>query len=117
MAGRRSTDNPRLADVVLRRIARLADGWCPNISPNEAGRATVARVRGYTLEAGRDPAALGLDGRLKMVDKQPKDWVDEVEVWRELGATHLSVETRRGGLSSAEEHIDAIRRFKEAVDG
>jgi len=112
-----SSADPVLADVVLRRIAGLADGWCPNLSPDEAGRATVAKVRGYVAEAGRDPSALGLDGRLRTAGKQPEEWLDEVRGWEEMGATHLSVETRRGGLTSAEEHIEAIRRFKEAVDG
>ena len=110
-----SSSDPRLTEVVLRRIGRLADGWCPNISPDESGRAVVERVRGYAAEAGRDPAALGLDGRLRTGGKQPEDWVDEVKGWEELGATHISVETRRGGLSGADDHIDAIRRFKEAV--
>ena len=110
-----SSSDPRLTEVVLRRIGRLADGWCPNISPDESGRAVVERVRGYAAEAGRDPAALGLDGRLRTGGKQPEDWVDEAKGWEEMGATHISVETRRGGLSGADEHIDAIRRFKEAV--
>ena len=111
-----SSRDPRLTEVVLRRIGRLADGWCPNISPDEAGRAIVQRVRGYAAEAGRDPAALGLDGRLRTGGKQPEDWVDEAKEWEELGATHISIETRRAGLNSAQEHIDAIRRFKEAVN-
>ena len=110
-----SSSDPRLTEVVLRRIGRLADGWCPNISPDESGRAVVERVRGYAAQAGRDPAALGLDGRLRTGGKQPEDWVDEAKGWEEMGATHISVETRRGGLSGADEHIDAIRRFKEAV--
>lgn len=110
-----SSNNPDLTEVVLRRIASMADGWCPNISPDDAGRAVLDRVRGYVTEAGRDPDALGLDGRLRTADKQPEDWVDEVKAWGEMGATHISLETRRGGLKGADEHIEAIRRFKDAV--
>ena len=58
---------------------------------------------------------MGLDGRLRIAGGQPEDWVDEVKAWEEMGATHISVETRRGGLNGADQHIDAIRRFKEAV--
>ena len=110
-----SGSKPALNEVVLRRIGRLADGWCPNISPDEAGRATVERVKGYAVEAGRDPAALALDGRLRTAGKQPEDWVDEVMAWEEMGASHISVETRKSGLYGADQHIDAIRRFKEAA--
>ena len=110
-----SSSDARLAEVVLRRIASLGDGWCPNVTTDEAGRATVDRVRRYVAEAGRDPASLGLDGRLRTAGGQPEDWLDEVKAWKEMGATHISVETRRGGLSGASQHINAIRRFKEAV--
>ena len=109
-------DSP-LNEVVLRRIGRLADGWCTNFSPDEAGRAVMDKVRGYAQEAGRDPAALGLDGRLRTAGKQPEEWVDEVKSWEEMGANYLSVETRKGGLSGADQHIDAIRRFKEVIGG
>ena len=112
-----SSSAPGLGDTVLRRIARLADGWCPNIAPDGPGREIVDRVRRYTEEAGRDPADLGLEGRLRTAGKQPEDWMNELKEWEEMGATHLSVETRRGGLVSADQHIDAIRRFKEVLEG
>ena len=114
MGGGGAGDSP-LNEVVLRRIGRLADGWCPNFSPDEAGRAVMDKVRGYAQQAGRDPAALGLDGRLRTAGKQPEEWVDEVRSWEEMGANYISVETRKGGLSGADQHIDAIRRFKEQV--
>ncbi|SVC58409.1 uncharacterized protein METZ01_LOCUS311263 [marine metagenome] len=111
------TGDSDLNEVVLRRIGRIADGWCPNFSPDDAGRAVMDKVRGYAKEAGRDPAALGLDGRLRIAGKQPEEWVDEVKSWEEMGANYLSVETRKSGLSGANQHIDAIRRFKEVIGG
>ena len=111
------TGDSDLNEVVLRRIGRIADGWCPNFSPDDAGRAVMDKVRGYAKEAGRDPAALGLDGRLRTAGKQPEEWVDEVKSWEEMGANYLSVETRKSGLSGANQHIDAIRRFNEVIGG
>lgn len=110
-----SSASPTLRDLVLRRIARIADGWSPSFLPDETGRDIVARVHSYAKEAGRDPVTLGLEGRLRMAGKQPEDWVGEVRAWEALGATHLIVETRRAGLSSPAEHIDAIRQFKDAL--
>lgn len=111
------TGDSDLNEVVLRRIGRIADGWCPNFSPDDAGRAVMEKVRGYAKEAGRDPAALGLDGRLRTAGKQPEEWVDEVKSWEEMGANYLSVETRKAGFQGADQHIDAIRRFKEVIGG
>ena len=110
-----SSNDPRMMDTVLRRIGRIADGWCPNISADESGKAVVARVQKYASEAGRDPAALELDGRLRTADKQPEDWADEAKVWEEMGASHISVETRKSGGDGVAHHIEAIRRFAEAV--
>ena len=103
-------------DVALRRVARIADGWCPNFGPDEAGYALREKVQGYMAEYGRNPSELGLDGRLKTAGASPEDWADEAADWRKMGASHLSIENRRAGLKTADEHIEMMRRFKEAVE-
>ena len=103
-------------DVALRRVARIADGWCPNFDPDEAGYALQEKVHGYMAEYGRDPSELGLDGRLKTAGNSPEDWVEEVADWRKMGASHLSIENRRAGLKTANDHIEMMRRFREAVE-
>ena len=113
--GGRGVSVPR--DLVLRRIGRIADGWFPIMPPDEAARAIIARVHEYTRAAGRDPAAVGMEPRVRMGDRPPEDWTSEVRAWEELGATHMALEARLGGLRTSEEHIDAIRRFKEILDG
>lgn len=107
--------SPVPVEPVMRRIARVADGWFPSFPPNDEGREAVERVRSYAREAGRDPAEIGMIGRLRLPGKQPEDWVNEVQGWRELEATHVSVEARRGVLSSVDGHIDAIRQVKEVI--
>ena len=113
--GAGSSQSPTIPERVLKRVARLADGWCPNFSPDETGRAIVDKVHGYMSEMGRDPKSLGLDGRLRTSGKQPEDWMDEAKAWKELGAGYLSIENRQGGLNTAAGHIEAMRRFKEAT--
>ncbi len=104
------------ADKVLRRIAHIGDGLIlsSNDPPNERRAAAIQRMRGYAQEAGRDPAAIGLDARANM-----RDGLDEAMAqaakWQELGATHLSFNTMNAGLKGVDRHIDAIRRFKEAM--
>jgi probable F420-dependent oxidoreductase len=103
-------------EAALRRIGRLADGWFPMFSPGEEGRQAIARMQGYAREAGRNPAAIGIEGRVAVAGRAPQDWLAQVKAWEELGATHLSVGTGGGGLKSPQDHIDALRRFKEAMD-
>lgn len=103
------------ADAVLRRIARLGDGWFPLLQPDEKCRSAIEKLKGYAREAGRDPSAIGIEGRVLFGEASPEAWLNVVTRWRELGATHISLNTMKAGLSSPQAHIDAIRRFKETV--
>ena len=104
-------------ESVLRRVAGIADGWCPGFGPDAAGQELVQTVRGYMKEAGRDPASLDLEGRIWTAGKQPEDWLGEAKLWEEMGATHVVVETRKGGLESLKDRLEVISRFKEVVGG
>jgi probable F420-dependent oxidoreductase len=110
-----SSQNPQPPETVLRRVARLADGWSPNIPTNADGKNIVARVHQYAKEAGRDPATLPLEGRVRIAGKSPAEWVNLVQAWAGLGATHIIVETRGGGLVFPHQHLTALRQFREVV--
>ena len=69
-----SRDHQVPPEAALRRIARLADGWSPNLTPDFQGQAIVARVHGYAREAGRDPAKLPLEGRIRLAGQGPDGW-------------------------------------------
>jgi probable F420-dependent oxidoreductase len=105
------------ADTLLRRAARLGDGWFPQGYPDEQMGETLARLYRYTREAGRDPATLGIEARLTIRDTGLDEWVRQTEAWQKLGATHISINTMGAGFKSLDEHIDAIRRYKEAISG
>ena len=105
------------ADIVLRRAARLADGWMPVIPPDDHARAEVEKLRGYARQAGRDPAEIGIEAWFTIRDRSPDDWLEWIGAWKDIGATHLTLSTQLSGFSSPAEHIDTIRRFREAYDG
>ena len=109
--------DPTPPDPVLRRIGRVADGWFPQFAPDDTGKEFVDRMHGYAGEAGRDPSAIGTEARINMTDGDPDFWANRLKAWEGLGATHISFNTMRVGLHSSQEHIEAIRRFKDAVDG
>ena len=102
---------------VVRRIGRLADGWFPQFQPDSAGQKRIAQMRQYAKDAGRDPMSIGIEGRISYGDGNPDTWNKAAAAWDEVGATHLSINTMRAGLQGPDQHIDAIRRFKDAVSG
>lgn len=113
--GSGAPQTPIPPEAGMRRIARLADGWLPLFPLDDAGMATIARVRRYTKEAGRDPSTLGMEGRISLTGTTPDEWVAQVQGWQEAGATHLAVGTSGGALTSAREHMATIQRFKEVT--
>ncbi len=105
------------APQTISRIARMGDGWFPLFPPDDEGRGLIDDMREQTSSAGRDPDSIGIESWVSIGRGSPDDWAAAVESWRELGATHISVNTMNAGLSTPAEHIDAIRRFKEQVGG
>lgn len=103
------------ADTVLRRIARLADGWLPLGYPDDEMREAIDRLHLYTREAGRDPAQIGMEGHLDVGEGDLDEWVRQTETWRALGAMHIIINTSLTKVKSLDERIDVIRRYKEAI--
>jgi len=111
------------ADVVLRRVARLGDGWIlVNNQPNEKARQQIQMLRAYGREAGRDDDHIGIDAWVSMGVRTPKEWREEVEAWRRLGATHITLNTHHVVLhhkriegTSPDAHLAAMHQFYQAV--
>lgn len=102
------------SDAALRRIAAIGDGWFPQMQAAQAHE-VVEKFYDFVREAGRDPKDVGIEARLSIAGKEPEDWVREAQTWREVGAEYLGVNTMNAGLKGPQEHIDAIRRVKEAI--
>ena len=99
-------------DKVIRRIARLADGWLPLCAPDEHGAALVERMRGYARDYGRDPAGIGIQAGLRGRRALEDQWAEHANAWRRLGATHMFINTMQDGLTGADQHL---RRLEEAL--
>ena len=103
------------SEAALRRAGRLGDGWFPQRGPDEQGRAMVESLRRHASASGRAPESIGIEARLSLGQVPESGWATFAEGWRQLGATHLCVNTMGMGLASPQGHIDALRRAKEAL--
>lgn len=103
------------AEPVLRRMARLGDGWMVNTRHPDDAKPAIERLRGYLAEHGRSWDGFGLEPRISYSLHPEQDWVRLIAEWGALGATHLSFNTMGMGFTTPAQHIDAIRKFAETV--
>lgn len=110
--------NARAKEVIepaLRRIARIADGWLTHVQPGDDGRAAIDLFRGLVRDAGRDAESVGLEGRVGAATTQREKWAEHVAWWREVGATHVELNTMGVKYGSIDAHLEALERFHEVA--
>jgi probable F420-dependent oxidoreductase len=103
------------ADPVLRRIARMGDGWLLNYRSADQARPALDKLDRYLEEAGRSRNHIGIEARISYGDGNPDAWAEQIAAWEAAGATHISVNTMGLGFDSAADHLTAVRNFAGAI--
>jgi probable F420-dependent oxidoreductase len=104
-----------VAPAALRRVGRLADGWFPMVPPGPKLDEARAIVHQAAVDAGRDPDAIGIEGRISWTADGVERLVKEAGRWRDAGATHLGVNTMGAGLGSTDEHLAVLALARDAL--
>jgi probable F420-dependent oxidoreductase len=111
--------NPNLdaknLDRVLRRMARLADGWILTGRPTEEGGRRFQRLLEHAKEAGRDPSLIGFEGAVNYAEGNPDAWHEQFAAWKQIGATHITLQTRGNNLTAAPQHLEALKKMFETL--
>lgn len=117
-----------ISRAAIRRTAEIGDGWLPNFQADDFGRKAIEAMWEKAEACGRDPKSIGIEASVTIIDRDPGQLAEEIETWRDMGATHISVSTlperwieEEGRwnksdvppLGDPQKHIDAIRRFRE----
>ena len=113
--------NPNLdaanVERVIKRMARLADGWILTGRPTEDAGRRYQRLLEHAKESGRDPSKIGLEGAINWGDGQPDGWRQQLDQWRDMGATHVTLQTRGNNFTTATLHTDALETMIGALKG
>jgi probable F420-dependent oxidoreductase len=103
------------AEPVLRRLARLGDGWLP-LHPSAAEAiSNLALLDRFLEEAGRTRADIGIEARVKFGDGIPSVWEQIQHGWQAEGASHLTIDTMNCGFTAPDEHIQALQKFARVM--
>jgi probable F420-dependent oxidoreductase len=77
---------------ILRRIARLGDGWIPLVDPIEP----LKTLRQFVEEEGKNPSAFPVSGRLMAGQTEPREWVERVKRLHDVGIDDIEIFPGRG---------------------
>jgi hypothetical protein len=78
------------------------------VPPGDHLDRALAVVAAGAEAAGRDPAAIGMEGRVTWNPADPDVFVRQVEKWRAAGATHLTINTMGTGQATVDDHVAAL---------
>ena len=93
----------------------MADGWFHQVQPGPELDSATAIIAEAAAAAGRDPSALGMEGRVKWTDAGVGKLVDDVGRWDDAGATHVAINTMNAGFESVTHHLDALGLAADAL--
>lgn len=101
--------------ALLKRCARLGDGWIPLGTPNEASAAMIEVMKTEREAAGLSWDSFGIQAQAQSRGGDPDRWRSHFERWETLGCTHIAVATHNAGNRSVEEHLASAQTYFDAV--
>lgn len=104
------------SEAAFDRIGRLADGWFPRVRPGQSLERGLRRIAEAAEEVGRSADDIGMEGQAHWTPKDPDGFLAEVDLWREIGATHLAVNTLGCGLAGVDDHVAALRLVAQMLE-
>ena len=104
------------SDPVVKRAARIGDGWMPIIPPDEQAEAKLAKLHTHLKDFGRDPETFGLEGWLRMGEADPQRWAAGADGWRRLGAQIVMLYPMYR-IPTFDGQIETLRQFKDVAGG
>jgi probable F420-dependent oxidoreductase len=99
------------AERMLRRAARLGDGWMPNYPRRAQAQEALDLLKRCLEEEGRSKETFGLEPRLSYGQGDVHTWEEIAREWQAAGATHLTFNTMGSRFSTPQEHVCAIEQF------
>ncbi len=97
------------------RAGRLGDGWFPQMAPGPKLDDALAVLEDAARGAGRDPATIGMEGRVNWRDAGVDQLVAHIDGWRDAGATHVTINTMGVGLGAVDGHLAVLTETAEAL--
>jgi len=101
------------APVVLQRAAAIGDGFMLE-HPIEEAPAVISEINRLRKDRHRESLPFGFAVRVHLREGEVDDAVTRAKAWRDVGVTHLAVETMDEGISEPDRHVELAVAFLRA---
>lgn len=103
------------APALLKRCARLGDGWIPLMGANDAARQCIETIRTHREATGKSMNDFGIQAQAQYAGGNPERWASHAAKWQDMGCTHLAIATHNAGPTDVDGHLRRIEEYMTAV--
>ena len=103
------------SEVAYDRAARMADGFLISGRSQDYAQKIKTRIEGQLDELGRERSSFGFES-IQSFNRGPNRWPEDIAAWQDAGGSHISIVTMGADLKKVDDHIDAIRQWREIYD-
>ncbi len=102
------------SDSVIKRAAKLGDGWMPILSPDEEGKTALEKLYTYLEEFGRKREGFGIETWMRFSEDNPEVWGATADEWRSMGVD-MAMLYPMWEIKGVDGQIEILRKFKEVA--
>ena len=102
------------ADKVIKRAAKLGDGWMPILSPDKEGKTALEKLYTYLEEFGRKREGFGIEVWMRFSEDNPEVWGATADEWRSMGVD-MAMLYPMWEIKGVDGQIEILRKFKEVA--
>ena len=103
------------SEVAYDRAARMADGFLISGRSQDYAQKIKTRIEGQLDELGRERSSFGFES-IQSFNRGPNRWPEDIAAWQDADGSHISIVTMGADLKKVDDHIDAIRQWREVYD-
>jgi probable F420-dependent oxidoreductase len=103
------------APALLKRCARLGDGWIPVMGPNIAAANAIQTLKALRTEQELPWDGFSIQAQAQFSGGDPERWVNHANKWQELGATHIAIATHNAGETDVDGFLNRVERYMSAI--
>jgi len=102
------------ADSVIKRAAKIGDGWMPILLPDKEGKTALEKLYTYLEEFGRKREGFGIETWMRFSEDNPEVWGATADEWRSMGVD-MAMLYPMWEIKGVDGQIEILRKFKEVA--